>query len=249
MASASASSAADRVPGVAVRPGSKAAGRPGRRRRRRPPSTRPPPRWSAPVAGSITGSVRPSTVSTHPPSMKFDRYVVVTAARSSGERALTRHLRRGARRWQGIPLPECEMPAESLAVTRRHVQRFAALARHARVPQRSRPHRRPGASRRRRRGGGGRSHRRRRRRCRRPGRARGPRSSTWPAAASPAGLPRRPRPPAVRAASSTPVCTSTALSSVDEIVAAVAAYAAAHPERPWIHGGGYDPTVLPGWYR
>ena len=36
------------------------------------------------------------------------------------------------------------------------------------------------------------------------------------------------------------------LSSVDEIVAAVAAYAAAHPEAPWIHGGGYDPTVLPG---
>ena len=26
----------------------------------------------------------------------------------------------------------------------------------------------------------------------------------------------------------------------------MAAYAEAHPERPWIHGGGYDPTVLPG---
>ena len=34
--------------------------------------------------------------------------------------------------------------------------------------------------------------------------------------------------------------------SVAEVVAAVGAYAAAHPERAWIQGGGYDPALAPG---
>ena len=87
MASASASSAAERVPGVAVPHDSKAAWAAWTARSTSAAVDEATSAMVAPVAGSITASVRPSTVSTQPPSMKFDRYVVVTAARSSGERA------------------------------------------------------------------------------------------------------------------------------------------------------------------
>ncbi len=69
MASARASSAADRVAGVAVPQDSKAAWAAWTATSTSAADDEATSAMVVPVAGSITGSVRPSTVSTQPPSM------------------------------------------------------------------------------------------------------------------------------------------------------------------------------------